>query len=62
MSVLGLLTHYSVWAVRGVAWEIRFSKEQKLFSPLFGDRMWSSLSLVLNGLRERFPGGKAAVT
>jgi len=62
MSVLRLLTHYSVWAVGWVTWEIRFSKEQKLLSPLFGDRIWSSLSLVLNGLRERFPGGKAAAT
>ena len=58
MSVLGLLTHYSVWAVGWVTWEIRFSKEQILLSPLFRDRIWSSLGVVLSGLRERFPGGK----
>ena len=61
MSVLGLHTHYSGWAVGWVTWEIRFSAEQKLLSPLFRDRIWSSFSLILNGSRERFPGGKPAV-
>jgi len=57
MSVLGLPTHYSGRAVGWVTWEIRFSTEQKLLSPLFWDRIWNPLSLILNG----FPGGKAAV-
>jgi hypothetical protein len=58
MSVLRLPTHYSGWAVGWVTWEISFSTEHKLLSPLFRDRIWSSFSLTLNGLRERFPGGK----